>query len=204
MRNIRKYRNVVLFITDILIIFSAYFIASFLMLDERDFITNENLELIINSIFVSLFMYEIIFGLFDLYKHITRYENGKDYFIYIISCIISTALIIVLKTLFRLQLVSVKQIILSGIIIAVGIISYRVIIRFMLTLGTDDLSNLKEENRKNLLIIGAGEAARDIIKTLKTTMRNTYNIVGLIDDNDGKYHYLISGVKVLGDRYKIV
>ena len=34
-------------------------------------------------------------------------------------------------------------------------------------------------------------------------MRNTYNIIGLIDDNEGKYHYLISGVKVLGDRYKI-
>ena len=204
MGKIRKYRNFVLILVDILIIFGAYFIASFLTQNYSDFLNSNNMELIINSIFVSLFVYQIVFGVLDIYKNITRYENGKDYLKYIIACGISFCFVIVIKTLFKLQIVNIKQIILSGIITSVSVISYRVIIRFILTLGTDSSSNVKEENRKNLLIIGAGEAARDIIKTLKTTMRNAYNIVGLIDDNDGKFHYLISGVKVLGDRYKIV
>ena len=204
MKKIRKYRNVILFIMDVLIIFASYFVTFFLMYDINDLNNPTNLELINNSIIISLFVYEIIFGVLDLYKHITRYENGKDYFKYIVASGISTGIVIAIKFLFRLDLVNIKQIIMSGGIIAVAIVSYRVVIRFILTSGTDSVSNLSEENRKNLLIIGAGEAARDIIKTLKTTMRNTYNIVGLIDDNDGKYHYLISGVKVLGDRYKIV
>ena len=204
MKKIRKYRNVILFITDILVIFAAYFIISLLMLDFNKFTSPKNLELLSNSITISIFVYEIIFGILDLYKNITRYENGKDYLKYIIACGISACLVIVLKFLFNLQLVNFKQILLSGLVIAVGTVAYRVIIRFILTSGTDSLANVAEENRKNLLIIGAGEAARDIIKTLKTTMRNTYNIVGLIDDNDGKYHYLISGVRVLGDRYKII
>ena len=204
MKKIRKYRNVILFITDILVIFAAYFIISLLMLDFNKFTSPKNLELLSNSITISICVYEIVIGILDLYKNITRYENGKDYLKYIIACGISAALVIVLKFLFRLQLVNFKQILLSGLVIAVGTVTYRVIIRFILTSGTDSLANVAEENRKNLLIIGAGEAARDIIKTLKTTMKNTYNIVGLIDDNDGKYHYLISGVRVLGDRYKII
>ncbi|MBO5413807.1 MAG: polysaccharide biosynthesis protein [Clostridia bacterium] len=204
MKKIRKYRNVLLFLIDILIIFGAYFITAFLMLDMEKFISADNLELISNSIIISLFVYEIVFGIFDLYKNITRYENGKDYIKYILACGISACLVIVLKFIFKLQLVTIKQIVFTSIIVAVGTVAYRVIIRFILTFGTDSTSNVSQENRKNLLIIGAGEAARDIIKTLKTTMRNTYNIVGLIDDNEGKFHYLISGVKVLGDRYKIV
>ena len=205
MGKIRKYRNMVLVLIDIIIVFSAYFITSLLIHNHMsEFIQGRNIELVINSVYISIFIYEIVFLIFDVYKNITRYENGKDYLTYIFASIISTLLVIVVKTLFRLQLVDIKQIILSGMIIAVGTVSYRVIIRFILTFGTDSSSNVKEENRKNLLIIGAGEAARDIIKTLKTTMRNAYNIIGLIDDNDGKYHYLISGVRVLGDRYKIV
>lgn len=204
MKKIRRYRNLLLLLIDLLIIFSAYFITSFLMFDMTKFTSADNLELINNSIILSLFIYQIVFVMFDLYKNITRYENGKDYMKYILACGISACLVIVIKFLFKLQLVSIKEIIFTSIIIAVGTVTYRVIIRFILTFGTDETSNVAKKNRKNLLIIGAGDAARDIIKTLKTTMRNTYNIVGLIDDNEGKFHYLISGVKVLGDRYKIV
>ena len=173
------------------------------MHDVAQTLEPHTLELTNHTIILSIFIYETIFILFELYKNITRYENGKDYLKYIIACGLSGAIIMVLKILFKLDLLSIKQIILTSIVIAVSVISYRVIIRFILTSGTDSNANLSQDKRKNLLIIGAGEAARDIIKTLKTTMRNTYNIIGLIDDNDGKYHYLISGVRVLGDRYQI-
>ena len=79
MKKIRKYRNVLLFLIDILIIFGSYFITAFFMLDMEKFINADNLELINNSIIVSLFVYQIVFGIFDFYKNITRYENGKDY-----------------------------------------------------------------------------------------------------------------------------
>ena len=133
MKKIRKYRNVLLFLIDILIIFGAYFITAFLMLDMEKFISADNLELISNSIIISLFVYEIVFGIFDLYKNITRYENGKDYIKYILACGISACLVIVLKFIFKLQLVTVKKIVFTSIIIAVGTVAYRVIIRFILT-----------------------------------------------------------------------
>ena len=201
MKKIKKYRMIILVLIDILIVAVSYFIISFLILDNKIFISPINIELVSNTAIISIFVYQIIFNLLDIYKNITRYENGKDYLKYIFACFLSASFVMLLKSLLRLQLVGFKQIIFSALIIVVSTVSYRVIIRFILTAGGFEQSDA--ENRKNLLIIGAGEAARDIIKTIKTTMRSTYNIIGLIDDNENKYNYLISGVRILGDRYKI-
>ena len=35
-------------------------------------------------------------------------------------------------------------------------------------------------------------------------MKGMYNVVGLIDDNPNKKNYIISGKKILGNRYKIL
>ena len=51
----------------------------------------------------------------------------------------------------------------------------------------------KVKNRKNILIIGAGEAAKILISTIKNSMKDSYHIVGLIDDNTNKVNYAISG-----------
>lgn len=100
-----------------------------------------------------------------------------------------------------MALVAAKQIILANIFNAIAMISYRVIIRFILTRGAQEKDS--ETQTKNLLIIGAGEAAREIIKVIKTKMKKQYNLIGLIDDNPNKLNYLISGVRILGDRYQI-
>ncbi len=202
MQSIRKYRAVILFLIDILIIATSYMISSFLIADVNTLFTSEFKDLISNTIILSLVIYEIIFFVFNIYKNITRYENGKDYIIYILLTMLSGALVVLAGLIFKLPIIGFRQIILSAIIIAVSIVSYRVIIRFIL--GAFSHADGKQEEQKNLLIIGAGEAAREIIKTVKTNMRGRYNIVGLIDDNPNKRNYIISGIKILGNRHEII
>lgn len=202
MKYIRRFRTAALVLVDILIVFVSYFMVSFLLTsNNQDFFTNANITLISNTVIISIIIYQIVFGFFEIYKNITRYENGKDYIVYISLCALSGLLALLFKILARISLVSFKQIILANIFIAIAMISYRVVIRFILTTGVQK----KEDNSqiKNLLIIGAGEAAREIIKTIKTKMKKSYNIVGLIDDNPNKLNYLISGIRILGDRYQI-
>lgn len=202
MNKLRKYRNVVLILIDILIIAISSIITSFLVNNTTEFLKEKNLEVLRNTIFISVIVYQIYFNLFETYKKITRYENGKDYLVYGILNILSATTIILIKFMFNLSIVGYKQTILSMIIITVSIISYRVIIRAILNINY----NKNEENiktKKNLLIIGAGEAARDIIKIIKAKMNYIYNIVGIIDDNPNKINYTISGIKILGDRYAI-
>ncbi|MDO5555319.1 MAG: hypothetical protein Q4G09_01280 [Clostridia bacterium] len=198
MKSIRKYKSTILILVDILIVSISYFITAYLLTNNDQFFAN--ITLISNTAIMSIIIYQIIFGIFETYKNITRYENGKDYIMYIFLCALSGLSVLILKGLVRFALISIKQIILSNIFIAIAMISYRVIIRFILT---SSVQEKEDERRNNLLIIGAGEAAREIIKTIKTKMKNKYNLIGLIDDNPNKLNYLISGVRILGDRYQI-
>ncbi len=202
MKSLRKYRVMVLFIVDIIIICLAHMTSAFLLEDTKEVLTDSYNFLLSNTIIGTVIVYEIILNIFGAYKSITRYENGKDYIQYIVVSGISGLIVFFLRYIFNLPLVAFKQIILANILIAVAMISYRVIIRFILTASVG--AEKVDGDKKNLLVIGAGDAASDIIKSLKTsTIRGKYNLVGLIDDNQNKIDYTISGVKILGDRYQI-
>ncbi len=58
--------------------------------------------------------------------------------------------------------------------------------------------------KKNLLIIGAGDAAAILIKEIKNKAGVNYKIVGLIDDNEKKIGKTIHGIKILGNRNSII
>ena len=197
MKLIRKYRAMILYIIDIMIINISYIISAFLLVNNH-IEKLQYVQLLYNTVVLSLFVYLVTFNILDVYRNITRFENGIDYIKYIGLSIFSGAIVILIKFLFKAPLMGYKEIVFATILIAVAIVSYRVIIRFLL----NEINPIEKERteRKNLLIIGAGEAAIEIIKTVKNTMKGYYNIVGLIDDNPNKMNYAISGIKILGNR----
>lgn len=197
MKLIRKYRAMILYIIDIMIINISYIISAFLLVNNH-IEKLQYVQLLYNTVMLSLFVYLVTFNILDVYRNITRFENGIDYIKYIGLSIFSGAIVILIKFLFKAPLMGYKEIVFATILIAVAIVSYRVIIRFLL----NEINPIEKERteRKNLLIIGAGEAANEIIKTVKNTMKGYYNIVGLIDDNPNKMNYAISGIKILGTR----
>ena len=197
MKLIRKYRAMILYIIDIMIINISYIISAFLLVNNH-IEKLQYVQLLYNTVVLSLFVYLVTFNILDVYRNITRFENGIDYIKYIGLSIFSGAIVILIKFLFKAPLMGYKEIVFATILIAVAIVSYRVIIRFLL----NEINPIEKERteRKNLLIIGAGEAANEIIKTVKNTMKGYYNIVGLIDDNPNKMNYAISGIKILGNR----
>ena len=197
MKLIRKYSAMILYIIDIMIINISYIISAFLLVNNH-IEKLQYVQLLYNTVVLSLFVYLVTFNILDVYRNITRFENGIDYIKYIGLSIFSGAIVILIKFLFKAPLMGYKEIVFATILIAVAIVSYRVIIRFLL----NEINPIEKERteRKNLLIIGAGEAANEIIKTVKNTMKGYYNIVGLIDDNPNKMNYAISGIKILGTR----
>ncbi len=60
-----------------------------------------------------------------------------------------------------------------------------------------------DKNRKNVLIVGAGEAGDAIVKEIKDSNYVDMNIVGLIDDNPNKLGKYMHGIKVVGSREAI-
>ena len=44
----------------------------------------------------------------------------------------------------------------------------------------------------------------DIIKTLNSTLKGKYEIIGIIDDNKKRIGYSVAGVRIIGDRNDIL
>ena len=207
LKKLSKYRNIILILCDMICIFFAYYIGAILISDGNSLILDKYYaERVLKTVAISILVYQLIFHITKRYNSIIRYEEGKDYVLYIIICIISSFIVSILKYILGIGIASTKLNILAGIFIGTMMVTYRVIIRHILVF---DVFNrgvvVKSDNdTKNILIIGAGNAAHEIIKTIHSNMSEIYNIVGIIDDNPKRLNFTISGVKILGNRNDIV
>ena len=141
-----------------------------------------------------------------MYQNMMRYEVGKDYIKYIISAFLSMIILSIVYKAFSLEYINLKVNVLSGVLIAGTFVMYRLAGRSILSrrMSKYEKINKNQDNKaNNLLIIGAGMGAREIIIAIKNNMRDKYNIVGIIDDDISKINHYILGVKVLGTRYDI-
>lgn len=201
---LQKHRNFILRTVDILAIILTYIFVELFKSEKLLIYTSSNINILINTSFVAICVYQIFLTLFDAYKNIIRYENGKDYLIYGFACMISAVITSMIGKIFNIDIMGPRSNLLAGVLIAVIMITYRLIIRLILTDNIVYKSKIiNAKTQKNLLIIGAGRATKDVIRIIKSDMQRNYNIVGIIDDNPDKLNYAISGVRIVGDRHKI-
>ena len=196
-----KYTKLILGIIDVCVIVIAYCLTQVFVHDKYTILTSLPIKSIINSIILSVVIYKIFLHLFDLYRTITSFESVKEYFCYALACMVSCNVVAMLGIILNLDILSTKEHILAGVFIAIGIILYRVIIRYFMT--TKITLNKQNDERKKLLIIGAGEAGAAVVKSIKTSRTDRYDIVGIIDDNVKKLNCKMNGVKIIGDRTQI-
>lgn len=201
---LKKHRGIFIRLIDIFIIIAVYAFVELFKAETLAIFTSSDRQIIANTILLAIVVYQIFLTLFDCYKNIIRYESGKDYLIYGFAAMVSCVIVSMLGNIFRIPIMGPKSNILAGVLISVCMITYRLIIRLLLTDNiVHNAEIINASNKKNLLIIGGGLATKDIVKTIKASMQKTYNIVGIIDDDKDKINYAISGVRILGDRNKI-
>lgn len=195
MKLIQKHRNIVLRLMDFIIIVVSYYLAT-IIIGNSLVLTPEMNRRVLHSVIIAVVVYGVILQIFRTYKNITRYENGNDYLIYVLACLISCTIMIFFNVVPIIDIVDERINLIASLIIVTTLIGYRVFLRMILT-ESYKKEDEKVKNRKNILIIGAGEAAKILISTIKNSMKDSYHIVGLIDDNTNKVNYAISGNKIL-------
>lgn len=197
---IKKFGHLLFATIDIIVIISC-FMVSLVFLGDKVLITNE----LIVQILLLVIAYELFLNIFKLYQNMIRYEMGADYVKYVFSSML-TIIIVSIINLISGNLGGYYRVNVLTCIFSVGImIVYRLALRYLLN-KRNSVNNLKLYNTKkssNLLIIGAGMSAREIILTIKNHMPERYNIVGLVDDDLAKLNHKISGIKVIGTRFDI-
>lgn len=206
-KKIGKYRTIILILMDILCISIAYYLGAILTTDTTLFeISPYYAYRVSRTILISVIIYQLVFQFTQGYKSIIRYEEGKDYLKYFGLSMLSSVIVCVIRKTFDLQIATPKLILLAGVFISFLMISYRIIARYILVsdlVNKGITINKKKEGQQNLIIIGAGNAAHEIIKTIKVRMQEKYNIIGIIDDNKKRLNYTVSGVKIIGNRNDI-
>lgn len=202
-----RYRNILLPLMDCFCVVLGYYLISVLITDS--FLMNPTSAVTRNEILISIILaiivLQAVFILTKRYSRIIRYENNQDYLMYILLSIFSLLIVSVIEELvFHMKNPSIKLNLVVGLIIGFLIVIYRLVIKYALL---SDIANkgikYTPENQEKLLIIGGGYSANDIIKTLKSTLKGKYEIVGIIDDNKKRMGYSVSGVKIIGNRNDI-
>ena len=202
-----KYRNILLPLMDCICVILGYYLISVLITDS--FLMNPTSAVTRHEIFVSIILgiivLQIVFRLAKRYSRIIRYENNQDYFMYIFLSIISLIIVSVIEELLlHMKNPSIKLNLAVGLLIGILIVACRMIIKYALLSDIANKGiNYSAENQEKLLIIGGGYSANDIIKTLDSTLKGKYEIVGIIDDNEKRMGYSVSNVKIIGNRNDI-
>lgn len=198
---LKKNKNILLILIDIMVIICCYVVAMLFLNTKINNLQNFMIDMVIVVI-----VYQIFLNCFRMYQNMIRYEVGKDYVKYIISASLSVVILTLIDKGFNLEYINLRVNVLSGILTAGTFVMYRLLGR---SIAARKMSKYKKINKNqdnkanNLLIIGAGMGAREIIIAIKNNMRDKYNIVGIIDDDISKINHYILGVKVLGTRYDI-
>lgn len=204
-KQLMKYRTLLLVLLDMLCIIFAYYVGTVFFTGKLWNWEYYYVYRSTRSILISIVVYELFFHASKIYNNIIRYEEGKAYLKYIILCMLSAIVVSMLSKFLNFEIASIRVNLLAGIFIAIMMITYRFIIKQILIFDVVDKGiNINKKNQKNILIIGAGNAAHEVIKTIHTKMAEDYNIVGIIDDNQQRLNFAVSGVRIIGNRNDIV
>lgn len=202
-----KHRNILLPLLHCVAVILGYYLISVFITDS--FLMNPTSEVTRNEILISIILaiivLQIVFRLTKRYSNIIRYENNQDYFIYIVLSVLSLIIVSVIEELvLHMKNPSIKLNLAVGVLVGILIVVFHMIIRYALLSDIANKGiNYTDENQEKLLIIGGGYSANDIIKTLKSTLKGKYEIVGIIDDNKKRMGYSVGGVRIIGDRNDI-
>ena len=206
--SIAKYRNLLLPIMDIISIILGYYLVSVLITDSFLMTSTSAVTMneILISIILSVIVFQIVFRVSKRYSNIIRYETSQDYLLYLVLSVISSLIVSLIEDLFlKMKNPSIKLNLIIGAVIGIIIISYHLIIRYVLLSDVVNKGiNYTPENQKKLLLIGGGYSANDIIKTINSTLKGEYEIVGIIDDNKKRMGYSVAGVRIIGNRNDII
>lgn len=145
-----------------------------------------------------------VFALFKLYSSLWAYAGAMEVFNVTVACvtegIISIGIVGFVNHGVDTPLPRSFYILYGGILwilILLSRFAYRALRSFV------DWRQYQNEQRK-VLIVGAGDAGNALIKEIRNSRHLNMNIVGVIDDAQSKIGGYIHGIKILGDRNKIV
>ena len=198
----RLRRVCVIVIMDILCIVLSFFAALWFRYDfSIAAISNHYLHFFSVMIGPWTVLSLLVFYLFGLYRSIWSFVSIDELFRIILAYLCLGLCLILLMVVMPGQVPASYYIlgILFSFFCTVGL---RFSYRFLRYLYSDFLLR-RGKSTKNVMIIGAGEAGRSLIREFAHRDMHNYKVVCLIDDNPSKNNRILEGLPIVGGREDI-
>ena len=201
-----KVKALFLMSLDTLIIVNSYILA-FIIRFNFDFIMDERNGLIL-FLPVIVTIYLMMLSIFKMYKSIWTIVGIDEVAFGLIACLIATGIILITSTIISsIYYIDHITVLLAGLFIMIFTIGIRVsfrIYRRMISHGRVLLNSSNISNLEKILIIGAGSCGQLIIEEIRKQNPIKQKVIGVIDDNPSKKGTYLRGIKILGNRNKII
>ncbi len=144
----------------------------------------------------------VVFWLCKLYQSVWRYASANELIKVAIAVVIEGVLQLVVFLVFGVR-VPRSYYLFYVTILGIGAAGIRFSYRFLRILRSRQLSLRFGDNRKNIMIVGAGSAGNSILKEIETSSYLTMHVCCLIDDNKGCQGKSMRGIPIVGGREAI-
>ena len=194
-------RTMVIFVLDLLCIAGSFFLALWMRFEFRlgaipQMYLNEYLKIIGPWIVICL----VVFQLFRLYNSIWSFVSIDELFRIILAYGVLLAAGLAYVLILKIDMP--RSFYFAGFIMSfMSTTALRFSYRFMRQLMAG-ISTEKSE-RDRILMIGAGEAGRQLIREINSNPRLGSRVVCIIDDNPSKRRRYLDGVEIAGGRQEI-
>lgn len=195
-------RRFLLIIIDLFVLAAAGFMA---LLTRFEFVwsdvTPEFISAFIEILPIHLVMGIAIFWVFHLYHSLWQFAGAKELISICVACIVLSVADMLLVWAFGSYLPR-SYYPLSAIYSMSGVGVIRLCYRYMRTWNREIHAN-KQAKTKNIMVIGAGDAGKILIKEIQGSEYIEGIVRCVIDDDKSKKGCYIHGVRIVGDRYSI-
>tara|TARA_Y100000389_G_C17462916_1_gene523167 strand:- start:1225 stop:3195 length:1971 start_codon:yes stop_codon:yes gene_type:complete len=190
--NLPRYaKRIVVIIIDVGLCILCTWLAFYLRLEQFLKINDETILAVLFSVLLAI----PLFWLIGLYKTIFRYADSSIILTVFVATFAYLLLYFAVIGIYGIQGIPRSIGILQPILLFLGILTSRIIIKFLFINNFEKL-----KIKKNVLIYGAGSAGRQLLVSLENNLE--MNIVGFLDDNS-QYHRQKMLGKVIYDPSKI-
>ena len=204
LKNIEHWKLIALFavIYDFAVVHISYFLALWLRFDcNYSAITPVYLKAYTSFITWYAILAVVIFHFFHMHRIMWRYASIEELIKTVLGSLTASVLHIVLITVLYCRM-PMSYYVWGSMLQMFFVVGLRFLFRFLLFLRTR-LGRYSETSAR-VMIIGAGEAGRMIIRDMKTSDKFRDRPVCVIDDNANKWNRPIEGVPIVGGRESIL
>ncbi|MBQ3054035.1 MAG: polysaccharide biosynthesis protein [Clostridia bacterium] len=200
MKKTIKNKNVFFVLSDIIAIILAYFISIHFKYILEDAVQKYfTIDTWVN-IALAIVLYMAFFISGKIYKNIIRYVSPKLYIYIAMLTVCVGGVLTVISYVFSDYLLNWKCNLLATVFICAFVSGARA---FAKLLYVEHSRKWKNNNLKNVLVIGAGQAGEWIVHSINESSSANYKICGMLDDDPRKKDMLVRGIPVLGSIDKV-